>query len=233
MNKGEIRPITMPGIHDSVYKHLMGFMNPEDHPVVLDAGAGHGAFSKRLHEKGYLVHACDMDPGIFYFNEIECRQADITEKLPFEDNYFDVVLLIEVMEHVHNHRTLFRECHRVLKPGGILFFSTPNIMSLKSRFRFLLTGFFYAFKPLDHDNSDGLQHVASLTPDQFAYLSLQAGFDRYEITVDRPQKTSRWLVFMIPLIRLSCRLRRIPYRLHNRRDLLLGRLLFFRVYKSL
>ena len=231
MSEREVKPITMPGIHERVYKHLMGFINPRDHPLVLDAGAGHGAFSKRLHESGFRVYACDMDPSIFYFDEIGCRQADITAALPFEDGFFDVVLLIEVMEHVHNHRTLFEECHRVLKPGGILFFSTPNILSLKSRFRFLLTGFFYAFKPLDHGNSDGLQHVASLTPDQFAYLAAQTGFSRYEISVDRPQKTSRWLTFMIPIIRLSCRIRRIPYRLHNRIDLLLGRLLFFRVFK--
>ena len=227
----EIKPITMPGIHESVFRYLMGIIGERKDLKILDAGAGHGAFSRRLYDEGFRVSACDLDPANFRFGKIECKQADITRELPYEDDSFDVVLLIEVMEHIHDHRNLFRECHRVLKPGGILFFSTPNIMSLKSRMRFLLNGFFYAFKPLDYSRDDGRQHVASMTIDQYSYLSAISGFSDIEISIDKKQKSSRWLSFLIPLILLSCRIKRIPFRLHNRNRYLMGRLLFFTLKK--
>jgi SAM-dependent methyltransferase len=227
----EIKPITMPGIHESVYRYIKSFLDRPDEMYILDAGAGHGAFSKLLHDHGFNVSACDQFPGEFYFDAIECRQADITRKLPYEDGSFDVVLLIEVMEHIHDHKTLFLECYRVLKENGIMFFSTPNIMSLKSRIRFLLNGFFYAFKPLDYERSDGRQHIASLTIDQYTYLAVQSGFPDIEIAIDKKQRSSRWLAFLIPLIWISCRTRRIPFRLHNRYRYLTGRLLFFTLRK--
>jgi len=229
--KKEVKPITMPGIHSSVYRYIKGFINQRDDLKILDAGAGHGAFSKLLHEDGFNVSACDLDPGSFYFDQIECKQADITRHLPYENGSFDVVLLIEVMEHILDHKTLFLECHRVLKDKGIMFFSTPNIMSLKSRVRFLLNGFFYAFKPLDYSRDDGRQHVSSLTIDQYTYLSVISGFSDLKISIDKKQKSSRWLAFLIPLVRISCKIKGIPFRLHNRTRYLTGRLLFFKLMK--
>ena len=231
MNQEEIRPITMPGIHDSVHRYLRKFLRPGDRLKILDVGAGHGAFTRRLYDEGFHVEACDMYPHYFRFDQIECRQADITKALPYEDESFEAVLLIEVMEHIHDHATLFKECHRILKKGGIMFFSTPNIMSLKSRVRFLFTGFFYAFKPVDHSNTDGLQHLSSLTVDQYSNLALTSGFSRFETDIDKRQKSSRWLSFLIPFIWLSTKLKGYPHHLHNHPKFLYGRLLFFKITK--
>jgi len=230
-NIQEIKPITMPGVHDRVYRHLNRFLNKQEHQTILDVGAGHGAFSKRLHDDGFTVSACDLNHDYFLFDTIEFRKADITSKLPYEDNSFDVVLIIEVMEHIHDHLTLFRECNRVLKKSGIMFFSTPNIISLKSRVRFLFTGFFYTFKPLDHSNNDGLQHISSLTIDQYSNLSVATGFSSFVISIDKKQQSSRWLSFLIPFIWISCRRKGIPFWLHNKYEHLTGRLLFFTLKK--
>ncbi|PID91177.1 MAG: hypothetical protein CSA96_09690 [Bacteroidetes bacterium] len=231
MASSEIKPITMPGVHSRVYRYLQKYMAPSRQADILDVGAGHGAFSLRLHEDGYRVSACDFMPDHFHVEGIECRWADVTKALPYEDASFDVVMVIEVMEHVHDHQVLFEECYRVLRPGGMLFFSTPNIMSLKSRWRFLFCGYFYAFKPLDYARTDGLQHTASLTVDQYRHLAVSSGFERIELDIDKRQKSSRLLAFLIPFIRLSSWRKGYPYQLHNRYDLLTGRLLFFRLHK--
>jgi len=51
--------------------------------------------------------------------------ADLTERLPFEDNYFDEVNAIQVLEHIHNFESLMLEIHRVLKLNGRLKVSVP------------------------------------------------------------------------------------------------------------
>ncbi|OWY22756.1 class I SAM-dependent methyltransferase [Sphingobacteriales bacterium UPWRP_1] len=51
--------------------------------------------------------------------------------LPFDDNSFDAAVSFQVIEHIENDRMFVKEIYRVLKPGGLLVLSTPNIsMSL-------------------------------------------------------------------------------------------------------
>jgi SAM-dependent methyltransferase len=66
---------------------------------------------------------------------------DLLRRLPYDDASFDVVLLVEVIEHLENHRAALGELARVLKPGGVLILTTPNIMRLNSRFHFFLSGY--------------------------------------------------------------------------------------------
>lgn len=47
-------------------------------------------------------------------------------RLPFKDNYFDIVLMMEVIEHLANSSVALKEIKRVLKPGGLLYISFPN-----------------------------------------------------------------------------------------------------------
>lgn len=220
----EIRPISMPGI----YQRFMPYFRqrlPDTQAHVLDVGAGHGAFSKEIHELGYQVTACDFAPEIFYYDQIQCHRADLTQSLPFEDNTFDAIVAMEVMEHILDHEVFFREAQRVLKPGGKLFISTPNILSFKSRVRFLFTGFFYSFQPIEMPNRDGLQHVASLTLDQYNYLAARHNFGEGRVDYDKPQSTSRWLMFLYPVARLYTRLKKLR-PIHNDPGLLTGRVLF-------
>ncbi|MEL7532213.1 MAG: class I SAM-dependent methyltransferase [Bacteroidota bacterium] len=226
----EIKPIAMPGIHS---RFLPYFEQKEAgrKAKVLDVGAGHGAFAKTLHDKGYEVAACDLYPAYFHFKEIECTKADITDGLPYPDASFDAVIAIEVMEHISNHETFFKEAFRVLKPGGMLYISTPNILSLKSRFRFFFSGFFYTFEPLDRQNYDGLQHTSALSIDQFNYWGIKSGFETASYGIDKKQKSSRWLLIYRPFLWLFTRIKKIA-PIHNEMDLLLGRVLFLNFPKQ-
>lgn len=221
-----IQPIAIPGIHEKFEKFLKQVLDSYQSPKILDIGAGHGAFTKILHEKGYEVAACDMFPENFYYNEIECKKVDITTGLPYEDNTFDVLMAVEVMEHIHDHITFMKECNRILKPGGVLLFSTPNILSLKSRIRFLFSGFYYSFKPLEHERTDGLQHLSSLTIDQYRNLGLITGFKEIDFNIDKQQSTSKLLLFLVPLLKIYCKLKSIDYNIHNQTKYLTGRILF-------
>ncbi len=53
-------------------------------------------------------------------------QVAFAQKLPFEDNTFDLVYSLEVIEHVKEYELMVSEVERVLKPGGIIFIQTPN-----------------------------------------------------------------------------------------------------------
>lgn len=55
------------------------------------------------------------------------------ESFPFEDSSYDVVLLVEVLEHLHDPERVFLECYRVLSPDGLIFITTPNMVNLKNR----------------------------------------------------------------------------------------------------
>lgn len=221
----EIAPIAMPGTHQSFLKYFNS-LAVQPGLKILDMGAGHGAFTKKLHEMGFDVSACDLFPEIFHYDQIECRKADITKELPYDDNTFDLVIAIEVSEHILDHERFFSEMSRVLKPSGRAFLSTPNILSLKSRIRFLFNGFFYSFTKLNWDNHDGLQHVASMTLDQYNYAAIRNGFKHAEFEVDKIQKSSSWLyTFFYPFMAINSVVKKRP-TYHNHRKLLLGRLLF-------
>jgi len=225
---GAIPPIAMPGIHERFWPFFLQLVAhaPAERRRVLDAGAGHGALAQRLHEAGFVVSACDAAPERFRYTAVECRRADLTEHLPYDDAAFDFVVALEVLEHLLDHRRFFAECQRVLQDGGRFVVSTPNILSLKSRVRFLLSGFFYSFRPLDLGRDDGLQHVSSRTLDQFRFLAARTGFTLETVAADRYQRSSAGLLWFASLVYVHAKLAGLPFAAHNTRDVLLGRVLF-------
>lgn len=220
--------IAIPGLHERFVAFFLEIAGerPPASVSVLDAGAGHGGLSARVHALGFRVQACDFAPELFLAKDVEFRQSDLTERLPFDDGSFDYVIAVEVLEHLPDHVAFFRECARVLRPGGRLLLSTPNVVSLKSRLRFLLTGFFYSFQTLDMDRHDGLQHVASLTPDQCSYRARRAGLGLERLTCDKYQSSSVALAWLVPQLLLASRWVGIDAGVHGTRDLLFGRKVF-------
>jgi ubiquinone/menaquinone biosynthesis C-methylase UbiE len=94
----------------------------------LEIGAGTGFFSLNLRQAGVLdeVEVTDLSPGMVEAAKrnaerlgftIEGRVAD-AEKLPYEDDAFDVVVGHAVIHHVPDVELAFREMLRVLRPGG-------------------------------------------------------------------------------------------------------------------
>ncbi|MBQ6483336.1 MAG: methyltransferase domain-containing protein [Anaerolineaceae bacterium] len=101
---------------------------------VLDAACGSGYGSKILAEEAKEVYGIDISSeAVAYAKEeygaenIVFSQASIA-KLPFQDNFFDLIVSYETLEHVDEdtQNTFLHEIRRTLTPGGILVMSTPN-----------------------------------------------------------------------------------------------------------
>ncbi|HAM95368.1 TPA: hypothetical protein DCP81_00210 [Candidatus Azambacteria bacterium] len=91
--------------------------------VCLDAGCGHGSLTYQLLQLGAKeVYGVDLKPapkqGAFdRFGNVSFVQASLLD-LPFENNFFDVVVCTGVLHHTLNPEKGFAEMTRVLKPGG-------------------------------------------------------------------------------------------------------------------
>lgn len=227
--QGTLREMAARGTHDKVLELLARHAPPERRPDALDIGAGAGALSRKLADGGWRVAACDLYPDAFAAEGIECRGVD-GGRLPYPDAHFDIAVAVELLEHIEAHEALFAEVWRVLRPGGLLLITTPNILSLKSRVAFLLTGYPYSFPTLDPSVLDPVaQHITPFSLDRYRWRLTQSGFDVEFVDVDKLQRSSRALAFLIPLIRLATRRaarESASVREQNSRKVLFGRKLF-------
>lgn len=111
------------------------------HRNVLDLPAGSGDLSYLLLQRGLEVTAADLEPEAFIVPGRSCIKADMNSRLPFPDEQFDAIGCIEGIEHIENPHLFVREANRLLRPGGMLYITTPNVLSIRSRLSYLLRGY--------------------------------------------------------------------------------------------
>jgi SAM-dependent methyltransferase len=97
---------------------------------ILDLGCGTGTMLKYLSRYG-RAQGADADEGAVQF----CHERGVHDvqqiaempdvPLPFEDNTFDLVTALDVVEHIEDDRGALRELYRVIRPGGMLMISVP------------------------------------------------------------------------------------------------------------
>ncbi len=94
---------------------------------ILDVGCGTGALLKYFSRYG-SAQGVDMDEDAIAFCHM--RGAHSVQKvgplpLPFEDDTFDLITILDVLEHIDDDEGTLRELYRILRPGGMLMISVP------------------------------------------------------------------------------------------------------------
>jgi SAM-dependent methyltransferase len=94
---------------------------------VLDLGAGAGIV-QQMNFRGLAASVCgvDLDPRVVDNPMLDEGRVANADGIPYEADRFDVVFSDNVLEHLDQPLEVFREVARVLKPGGVFLFKTPN-----------------------------------------------------------------------------------------------------------
>ena len=176
-----------------VHKVVVSYMNGVARGTVLDAPAGQGHLSGELEKLGFALFPVDIERDNILHRTGRNVQVDLNEPLPFRDGSFDYVVSLEGIEHLEAPHSLIRGFARVLKPSGRLIVSTPNVMTIKSRLRFLFCGHFDYFRfigPLPpearyrHDEYDH-QHINPISYTEMKFILEKSGLELEEIKTNR------------------------------------------------
>jgi len=172
------------------YKHyIAAVLSLPKSSRILEVGAAPGHVSIAMYLAGYKSIGLNLNeswrktyPGSEWLEKLDIREHDIEkEPLPFDAETFDSVLFTEVLEHVAivNPLSIMKEICRVLKPGGMLIFSTPNVCNISNVWA-LITGVNIFWPPeLFYGSLD--RHNREHTPKEVHVLLSQSGFSSIDL----------------------------------------------------
>ena len=117
-------------------KWLVKELKPKNGERILDLGCGDGFYLyllSRLDLK-LILHGLDYDQNALnsakknlVLNKVKLTHADLMKQLPFPDEFFDGIVMSEVMEHLPDDIKCMKEVRRILKKNGRLVLSVPHI----------------------------------------------------------------------------------------------------------
>ena len=145
---------------------------------VLDYGAGVGQLTRRLlsMERFEQVSAADILPvSPDLAGKVEWIEQDLNSPIESHDEFFDVAIAAEVIEHLENPRATVRDLYRILRPGGMVIISTPNNESWRAILALLIRGHYVAFGDTSYP-----AHIVALVRKDFERIFREAKFESPE-----------------------------------------------------
>ncbi len=140
------------------------------HSKLLDVGCGEGVFSKYLKEKHSVdVDAIDINQAAVdraRKNGLNAKKVDLEGNWPYKKGSFDIVLGVQVIEHLVNPDQFLRNAREVLRPGGVVVISTPNLAAWFNRVIFMLGYHPFFLEPSTVDKTVGLSFTKKLSPNR-------------------------------------------------------------------
>ena len=205
--------MSRPGLNETV----LNILKPLPRGVILDVPAGEGALAQDLLNAGFDVRCSDLYTELFRLDGVEIKRGDLAGTLPYSSGTFDYITCLEGLEHIDSPPQAFREFKRLLKPGGHLVVSVPNIMNIEERVKWLLHGYTSHFKPLSEQSKSKISadcagmdeiavHANPIGYSELRYYLEKNGFQIQGVHRDR-KKANQWLYWpLVVLIRLLARL---------------------------
>lgn len=152
---------------------------------ILDIGNAPGHVGIGFSLMGHQVRGMNLNanwrntyPSPEWFERFNVVESDLeTQKIPFDDNSFDAVLFTEVLEHVgitHPH-AIIDEMVRVLKPGGVIIFSTPNVCNISNLYALLKGKNLFWAPEIFYGSLD--RHNREFTPSEVVQLMSASGLE--------------------------------------------------------
>jgi len=209
----EAVPLAHEAIHETVAQ-VLGAQTLRG--LLLDVPAGEGALAARLRRAGFDVRCCDLYPQIFRLPEVEIKGGDLSATLPYADESFDFITCVEGLEHIENPQQAVREFARLLRAGGQLVVTVPNILNIEERIKWLLHGYTSHFKPISREALArvraqlGTMEEMALHINPISYAELRHTLEKYGFEIvrlyrDKP-KAHLWLYWpLVAFIRLLAR----------------------------
>lgn len=210
-----VRPA--PLAHQAIHDTVVGILKELPRGPLLDVPAGEGALAARLIDAGFEVSCCDLYPEIFRLDGVDIHRGNLDADLPFSDRSFDYVTCLEGLEHIENPQQAMREFARMLKPGGHLIVSVPNILNIEERLKWLIHGYTSHFKPISRAAAERLRteyddrveiaaHVNPIAYSELRYILEKNGFEVLSAHRDKA-KANAWLYWpVVAMIKLIARL---------------------------
>lgn len=207
----------LPLAHQAIHDTVVAILSSQPKGTLLDVPAGEGALAARLIEAGFDVRCCDLYPEIFRLDGVDIQQGDLNKQLPFPDRSFDFITCLEGLEHIENPQQAIREFARMLRPGGTVVISVPNILNIEERLKWLVHGYTSHFKPITRQTAERqraaygnreeiVAHVNPIGYSELRYILEKYGFELAGVYRDKP-KSRAWLYWpIVATIRLVGRL---------------------------
>lgn len=101
------------------------------HGDVLEIGCGEGYGIKHIIEQSKTLTVVDKSKTSLKaiakkYPDVKTLKVNLPPLVNFESNSFDCIISFQVIEHIKDHELFIKEIHRLLKPNGIAFITTPN-----------------------------------------------------------------------------------------------------------
>ena len=178
-----------------LFHKLSGDVDPHDFisipqgASILDYGFGEGSYINSFFEMGATISGAEINEENvknILSNGIDVRLVDDFTKIPFEDERFDIVYLMQVFEHLRDPNVFLGELARITKNGGLIYLALPNELSYWRRiFKLNWVSGWFAPYHLHFYNRNTLSSLAikhgfylvdnwSRTPDRWFRTNLKA-----------------------------------------------------------
>jgi 2-polyprenyl-3-methyl-5-hydroxy-6-metoxy-1,4-benzoquinol methylase len=157
----------------------------------LDIGTNVGFFLRHTLGRNWNVTGIDPSPSLSemarkYFG-LNVKTCYLNEA-GFEDEYFDVVTMTDVFEHIPEPKKLLLDIKKVLKKDGILFIKVPNgKYNMLKLWLAKMTG-----KEKDYDIFDSYEHVTHFTHFTLKKILEESGFNLKKVLIGRPIQLPVW-----------------------------------------